>query len=46
MKRMGRSRLPKLAFRYQPREDGMLEDPLKDGKIKNTLSFKGTGFKT
>jgi hypothetical protein len=23
----------------------MLEDPRKDGKLKNTLSFKGTGLK-
>jgi hypothetical protein len=43
---MDRSLLPKLAFRYQPSEDGMLVDPGKDGKIKNTLSFKGTGLKT
>jgi hypothetical protein len=25
-----------------PREDGMLGEPGKDGKLKNTLSIKGT----
>jgi hypothetical protein len=33
-------------FIINPREDGMLEDERKDGKMKNALSFEGTGFKT
>jgi hypothetical protein len=43
---MDRSRLPKLVFTVNRGEEAMLEDPEKDGKIKNTLSFKRTGPKT
>lgn len=38
--------LTQLAFNINLEEDGMLEDPENDGKIKNSLSFKGTVHKT
>jgi hypothetical protein len=37
---------PEQLFNMELGEDGMLEDQRKDGKIKNTLSFKGIGHKT
>jgi hypothetical protein len=46
MERMDRSQLPTLASQYQPGDDRMLEDPGKNGKIVDTLSFKGTCLKT
>jgi hypothetical protein len=33
-------------FSINPRDDGMLEDPGEDGKINNTLRFKGIDLKT
>jgi hypothetical protein len=33
------------ASNINPREEGMLEDPGKDGKIKNALSLNGTGLR-
>jgi hypothetical protein len=44
--KMDRSQLPKLASHYQPGDDRMLEDPGKNGKIVDSLSFKGTGLET
>jgi hypothetical protein len=38
--------LPKLVLNINAGEDGMLEDQGKDGNMKNTLGFKGTGFQT
>jgi hypothetical protein len=37
---------PNWNFSINPGEDVMLEDPGKDGKLKNTLIFKGTGLRT
>jgi hypothetical protein len=37
---MGRSRLTKLDFSINPGDDGMLEDPENNGKIKNILILK------
>jgi hypothetical protein len=45
VKRMYRSRLPKLVFNINTAEDRMLEDPGEGGRIKNSLSFRGTGLK-
>jgi hypothetical protein len=41
----GQNRLPKLAFSINPGDDGILKHPEEDGKIKNALSFRGTGLK-
>jgi hypothetical protein len=41
---MDTTRLPKLAFQYQPQEWWDMKD--QDEETKNTLSFKGTGLKT
>jgi hypothetical protein len=46
VEKMDRSQLPKLASQYQRGDDRMLEDPGKDGKILDSLSFKGTGVET
>jgi hypothetical protein len=43
LERTGRSCLPKLAFQYQPWGRRDARRPFKGGKIKNILSFKGTG---
>jgi hypothetical protein len=45
LQRMNRSRLPRLNFQYQPRGRRDAGRPGKDGKFKNTLSFKRTGLK-
>jgi hypothetical protein len=37
---------PNWLFSINPGDDGMLEDPEKDGKLWNTLSFKRAGLKT
>jgi hypothetical protein len=37
---------PNWLFNINPGDDGKLEDLGKDGRIKNTLRFKGTGLKT
>jgi hypothetical protein len=41
-----RNPLPELAFNVNLGDDGMLEDPGRDGKIKDTLSFRSTSLKT
>jgi hypothetical protein len=44
LERKDRSHLPELAFSINPGDDGLLEDPGKDGKVRNLKTQPLFGF--